>query len=109
MSKSRKKKHEPKDLLIYGMDVTVWCKRWGLEPFTCLCSCGQSLTTSIPFVRGTLRGLYAPPCVNGCHDSWVEFRRLGERLDHKGTINWPPHALVRDQRYGTIFDGTLNS
>jgi hypothetical protein len=42
-----------------------WAKRYGIEPFTTLCSCGAEKVTSIPIASGKLRGLAAPRCLCG--------------------------------------------
>ena len=75
-------------LLIYGIAAEEWTARYGVEPFSHPCaSCGQILTTSIPFVQGQFRGLQAPCC-------------------ECGTTEWkPPYAIVRDPKYGDLFDG----
>jgi hypothetical protein len=83
---------EPR-LLLHGVSAEDWTARWGVEPFTHPCSkCGEPLTTTRPFVQGSLRGLESPPCVNGCHDGH----------------NRPPYAIVRDPAYGDLFSGSLN-
>jgi hypothetical protein len=57
--------------VVHGADPKRWCARYGLEPFTIPCNarCGRDVTTSIPFVRGELRGLIAPVCECGCIDT----------------------------------------
>jgi hypothetical protein len=65
MSKRKKKRYPPR-LLVYGVSTEEWMRRYGVEPFTAPCQdCGTPLTTTIPFVEGTLRGLKAPRCVCG--------------------------------------------
>jgi hypothetical protein len=77
------------DLTVLGVDPVRWAERWGIEPFSHPCNtCGAVRTASIPFVRGTLRGLYSPPCA------------CGDR-------SWTPYCMVRDYRVGDLFDGTL--
>jgi hypothetical protein len=72
--------------LVYGVSVAEWTKRYGVEPFSHPCyECGRVLSTSIPFVQGTLRGLQAPQCECG-HPN-------------------PPYAMVRDPAYGDLFTG----
>lgn len=72
--------------LIYGISQEAWTKRWGVEPFTIACyACERPITTLIPFVQGTLRGLIAPVCV--CGDPF------------------PPYAIVRDPRHGDLLSG----
>jgi lysyl-tRNA synthetase class I len=77
-----------KCLRIFGVDVRRWAARYGLEPFSHPCSkCGKVLTTSIPFVCGSLRGLVAPTCKCG----------------HTGT----PYCVARDPKVGDLFAGDL--
>lgn len=90
----RKKPHAPPRLYVYGVTVESWTRKYGVQPFSHPCAgCGTILTTSIPFAQGTLRGLEAPECVNGCHNE----------------ASRPPYALVRDPKHGDLFDGDLNS
>jgi hypothetical protein len=71
--------------LVYGISQEAWTRRFGVEPFSHPCSeCGEVLTTSLPFVQGQMRGLSAPRCKCG--------------NDHT------PYAVVRDARYGDLFD-----
>lgn len=78
-------------LIIHGADPKAWAERYDIEPFTRACRwCGIEQTTSIPFAQGTLRGLVAPPCK--CTDPNVN----------------PPYCMVRDARFGDLFDGDLN-
>jgi hypothetical protein len=57
--------------------------------------CGAMLTTTIPFAQGTLRGLQAPPCVCGYHR---------EPKGPDDVVSRPPYALVRDPKFGDLFD-----
>lgn len=73
-------------LVVHGVTVAEWTARYGVEPFTTPCSdCGAPLTASIPFVRGTLRGLIAPRCTCG-----------NDRT---------PYVVVRDPKHGDLFSG----
>jgi hypothetical protein len=73
-------------LIVHGVTVETWTKRYGVLPFSHPCSeCGRMLTTTIPFAQGTLRGLAAPRCVCG----------------NEAT----PYGLVRDSAYGDLFTG----
>lgn len=73
-------------LYVHGVSAEAWTKRFGVEPFDAPCSkCGRALTTSIPFVQGTLRGLQAPRCECGNEKT--------------------PFGIVRDARYGDLFTG----
>lgn len=57
-------------LRLYGFSAERWQARTGVEPFTHPCyACGAPRTTSIPFVRGRMRGFVAPTCACGheCH------------------------------------------
>lgn len=77
-------------LLVHGVTVEEWTKRYGVTPFTHPCyGCGHPLTTTIPFVQGQLRGLQAPKCECGEHDSGYSH---------------PPYSIVRDPKYGDLFD-----
>ena len=50
-------------LRIFGIDEKKWAKRHGIEPYTGPCDeCGETLSTTIPFVYGGCRGLMSPPC-----------------------------------------------
>jgi hypothetical protein len=87
-------------LYVHGVTVEQWTARYGVEPFTTHCpDCGAPMTTSRPFVQGTLRGLEAPRC-----PCWPP-----ENPDPNVVQSWPPFALVRDPKYGDLFDGDLNS
>lgn len=73
-----------KFLVVHGIDPTRWAQRFDIQPFTRACGeCGESLTTSVPFVHGTLRGLLAPTCTCGNAKT--------------------PYCVVRDYRYGDLF------
>lgn len=96
------------DLFVYGISAEAWARRYGIQPFSTPCQCGEILTTTLPFARGTLRGLQAPECKNGCHDSYSKWKKLGCPINHKGIINYPPYAMVRDPKFGDLFDGNLD-
>lgn len=86
-SRKRKatKQHRAPRLFVIGVTPEQWTKRYGVEPFSYPCYvCGCMLTTTRPFVQGTLRGLQAPTCACG---------------DEK-----TPYAVVRDKRYGDLLD-----
>ena len=69
---------------VYGVTAEEWTARYGVEPFSHPCGeCGRTLTTTLPFAQGQLRGLQAPPCECG----------------NKQT----PFALVRDPKHGDLF------
>jgi hypothetical protein len=73
-------------LIVHGATAEEWTERYGVEPFSHPCSrCGRVLSTTVPFVQGTLRGLRAPACVCG-----------NERT---------PYVIVRDPQYGDLFTG----
>jgi hypothetical protein len=73
-------------LFLFGVDRKRWATRYDLEEFSHPClMCGAELSTTIPFVYGTLRGLIAPQCVCG----------------HTGT----PYCVVRDPAYGDLLTG----
>jgi hypothetical protein len=73
-------------LIVFGISAARWTERYGVEPFSHPCSeCGRTLTTSLPFVQGALRGLMAPKCECG-----------NDRT---------PFGLVRDPAYGDLFTG----
>lgn len=75
-------------LFVHGVTVEAWTKRWGLQPFSAPCyKCKRTCTTTLPFVQGTLIGLQAPPCECG-HPT-------------------PPFSLMRNPKYGDLFDGSL--
>jgi len=73
-------------LRVLGQDPERWAARHDIESFTHPCQeCGRMLTTSVPFVYGTLRGLIAPTCVCGNEVT--------------------PYCVVRDARFGDLFTG----
>lgn len=73
-------------LLIFGVSAARWTARYGVLPFSHPClDCGRILTTTIPFVQGSLRGLQAPTCECGNEQT--------------------PFGLVRDPAYGDLFTG----
>ena len=73
-------------LRVLGMDPKRWCDRFGIAPFSQPCdSCGRTMTTSIPFACGTLRGLLAPACVCG--------------------NQYPPYCVVRAPGHGDLLTG----
>lgn len=73
-------------LYLHGVDPEAWAKRHEITPYTGPCGqCGRELTTSLPFVQGTLRGLRAPPCECGNEQT--------------------PYCVVRDSRHGDLFGG----
>jgi hypothetical protein len=74
-------------LTIHGMDPKKWADRYGIVPFSAPCpDCGEIVTTTIPIAVQTLRGLMSR-CICG----------------HEGA----PYCLVRDYKYGDLFDGPL--
>jgi hypothetical protein len=75
-------------LRVLGMDPKRWCDRFGIAPFSQPCdSCGRTMTTSIPFACGTLRGLLAPACVCG--------------------NQYPPYCIVRAPGHGDLLTGGM--
>ncbi len=74
-------------LIVHGITVEEWTARYGVEPFSHPCSeCEILLTTTIPFIQGTLRGLCSPPCECGNEKT--------------------PYGIVRDPKYGDLFTGS---
>ena len=72
-------------LFVHGVTPEAWSARYGVEVFTYPCSaCGAPCTTTLPFVQGQLRGLQAPPCSCGNEKT--------------------PFGVVRDPKYGDLFD-----
>lgn len=70
--------------MVLGMDPIRWANRFSIEPFSHPCdSCGRLLTTTIPIVFETLRGLQAPRCECGNEHT--------------------PFCFVRDPRVGDLF------
>lgn len=97
------------NLFVYGVSFEEWAKRYNLEPFSIPChGCGETLTTFIPFMRGSLRELQAPECKNGCRDNYIKWRKLGCPVNYKSIINYPPYVMVRSPKFGDLFDGDLN-
>lgn len=87
-----KRRRAAPDLVVHGVTAEEWTKRYGVEPFSHPCEdCGRPRTTTVPFVRGTLRGLRAPACECGAEEG-------------------VPYVIVRDPKHGSIFDmgGDLN-
>lgn len=73
-------------LLVLGVDPKRWAARYDIEPFSAPCdACGAMLTTTVPFVSSSLRGLRAPQCACGNDTT--------------------PYAVVRDYRAGDLFTG----
>jgi hypothetical protein len=71
--------------IVHGVSTERWIARYDLEPFTHPCnSCGEPLTTTIPFIWGQFRGLMAPRCACGDPN--------------------PPYCFVRDPKLGDLFD-----
>lgn len=67
-----------------GVSAESWAKRYGIEPFSTTCyTCGAMLESTVPFAKGTLRGLTSPPCA--C-----------------GNLN-PPYCVVRVWWAGDLF------
>lgn len=59
-------------LYVHGISAQEWTRRFGIEPFSYPCYvCARVLTTTLPFVQGSLRGLQAPPCE--CGDTQTPF------------------------------------
>jgi hypothetical protein len=53
-------------LVATGVDPIRWASRFDIEPASAPCGdCGRTLTTSLPFAVGKLRGLVAPTCTCG--------------------------------------------
>lgn len=78
-------------MTVHGTTAVEWSRRYGIEPLMSDChECGATLTTSIPFASlcGELRGLMAPECDCGNSNT--------------------PYCLVRDPRFGDLFDGPLS-
>ncbi len=77
-------------LIIHGVSPEAWAKRHDLAPYTRPCQdCGAPKTSSVPFARGQLRGLMAPPC-KAC-----------------GSDARTPYCVVRAAEHGDLFDGDL--
>lgn len=75
-------------LIIHGANPHSWADRFSLLPFSAPCDgCSRELTTTLPFVQGTLRGLIAPTCACGNEA--------------------PPFCVVRDERFGDLFTGQV--
>ncbi len=54
------------DFVVHGVSGKAWADRWGIEPFVVACYvCRREKETTIPFARGSLRGLKAPACPCG--------------------------------------------
>ena len=74
-------------LIVHGVTAEQWAKRYDIEPFSHEChECGETLTTSVPFVVGELRGLVAPTCDCGNANA--------------------PYCLVRDPKFGDLLKAT---
>lgn len=75
-------------LYVLGVSQEAWTKRFGVVPFEHPCQgCGATRRTSIPFARGTIRGLVAPACP--CGEAFA------------------PYAIVRDPRVGDLLSGSM--
>lgn len=71
---------------VHGVSAEAWVRRYGMTPFTHPCyHCARPLTTTIPFVQGSLRGLQAPTCACGYTQT--------------------PYVIMRDPKYGDLLDG----
>jgi hypothetical protein len=100
VTRRRQKRRPAPILVVHGVSVEAWTKRHGVTPFTSPCgNCGRVLTTSIPFVRGTLRGLMSPSCECGAV-SLAE----AESMPPNQRRSITPYGLVRDSRVGDLFD-----
>lgn len=72
---------------VYGVTAETWAARHRIEIFSHPClECGRTLTVSIPFAQGALRGLQAPPC------------ECGNEMT--------PYGLVRAEKYGDLLTGS---
>lgn len=70
MDTRRRRRPKPRsypDLIVHGVTAEAWAKRWGIEPEPAVpCyDCKRPQLCTLPFVRGKLRGLKAPPCECG--------------------------------------------
>jgi len=87
MAKARPTSHRP-TFVVHGVTAEAWTARYGVVPYSHPCGrCGRVLRTTIPFVRGQMRGLKAPTCECG-----------NERT---------PYVVVRDPKYGDLFGGDM--
>lgn len=77
-------------LMVLGADAKEWATRYDIQPFSAPCEvCGATMTTSVPFVYSSLRGLRAPRCSCGSETM--------------------PYCVVRDYRAGDLFTGTVGT
>lgn len=77
-------------LVVHGQDPKLWATRFDIQPIAAPCSrCEAACITSVPFASGQLRGLMSPRCACGNENT--------------------PYCLVRDPRFGDLFDGPLMS
>jgi hypothetical protein len=84
-------------LIVHGVELEAWCRRWDIGTFDCPCGgCGKPLAFQ-PFAAGTLRGIVAIACACGYYEPCICGR---DDHPHFGL----PFGVVRDPRYGDLFD-----
>ena len=67
-------------LVVYGVDIDSWCKKYGLEPFIVPCFiCGNDMLVNIPFIAKNRRGIISEPC--RCGDDNVPFSYIDLNFD----------------------------
>jgi len=78
-------------LLIYNVDLSAWCKRYGLQVFKGVCAdCEKSLTANIPFAAKGVRGLVAQRCPKcGSNNVPFSFTKLNDQLfEFNDLLRW---------------------
>lgn len=77
-------------MLLHGINLEKWCKRWDMEPFDVPCpGCGKPVTCDIPFAQGQLRGLMGRACGCGYYDH-----------PNHGL----PYCAAREPKHGDLLD-----
>ncbi len=92
--------HRDRFLRVMGISPEAWASRYGLEVFSAPCpECGRSLSTTLPFACGALRGLMAPRCECGCGDVPYEIAQADPRTDlFKGELARTARAPAERQK-----------